>query len=102
MIIMFRLATAPRPAPDVRGAPPGAFDRVRLHSAAMNRNSGIGLTLLGIVLLVVGAILRFAVSVHSSGFNIHKVGDILILVGVILVIMSVLLRLMGARSRTTT
>src|ERR1700724_1730678 len=91
-----------RPTRDVRGAPPGAFDRVRLHSGPMNRNSGIGLMLLGIVLVVVGAILRFAVSVHSSGFNIHKVGDLLLLVGVILVIMTVVLRMMGTRSRSTT
>jgi uncharacterized membrane protein YidH (DUF202 family) len=82
--------------------PLGAFDRVGLHSGAMNRNPGIGLTSFGIVLVVVGAILRFAVSVHTSGFNIHKVGDILLLAGILLVILSVLVIVMGARSRSTT
>ena len=91
----------PQPTADLGGAPLGTFDRVALHSGAMNRNSGIGLTSFGIVLVVVGAILRFAVSVHTSGFNIHKVGDILLLVGILLVILSVLVIVMGGRSRST-
>jgi hypothetical protein len=48
----------------------------------MNRGSGVGLTVFGIVLVTVGAILRFAVSAHASGFNIHTAGIILLLVGV--------------------
>jgi hypothetical protein len=83
------------------GASRGAFDLVGLHSGAMNRNSGIGLTSLGIVLAVVGAILRIAISVHSSGFNIHKVGDVLLVVGILLVIAS-LFGMARARSRSAT
>ena len=48
----------------------------------MNRGSGVGLRVFGIVLVTVGAILRFAVSAHASGFSIHTAGIILLLVGV--------------------
>jgi hypothetical protein len=72
-----------------------------LHSRAMNRNSGIGLASLGIVLVVVGAILKFALTVHSRGFNVHKVGDILLVVGVLLAIFSLAIVVRGTRSRTT-
>lgn len=66
----------------------------------MNRSSGIGLAVAGVVVLVIGLILRLATSVHSSGFNIHKVGDGLLLIGVIVVIWSIVVLARGrARSR---
>jgi membrane-bound ClpP family serine protease len=67
----------------------------------MNKNSGIGLMVLGIVLVVVGAIMRFAVSAKTSGFNIHKAGVILLLVGVGVFVVSLLILAMGNRSRST-
>ena len=68
----------------------------------MNRSSGIGLMVLGVVLVVVGAIMRFAVSAKTSGFDIHKTGIILLLVGIGVFVVSVLLLALGGRSRTTT
>ena len=40
----------------------------------MNRASGKGLLVFGIVLAVVGTIMRFAAKVHTKGFNIHEAG----------------------------
>src|SRR5660398_172805 len=68
----------------------------------MNRNSGIGLLVFGIVLVVVGAIMRYAVSAHASGFSIHKAGVILLLVGIGIVVVSLLVVALGGRSRSTT
>jgi hypothetical protein len=68
----------------------------------MNRGSGVGLTVFGIVLVTVGAILRFAVSVHASGFNIHTAGVILLLVGIGIVVLSLLILALGGKSRSTT
>ena len=68
----------------------------------MNRNSGIGLMVFGIVLVVVGAIMRYAVSAHASGFSVHKAGVILLLVGIGIVVVSLLILALGGRSRSTT
>jgi uncharacterized membrane protein YidH (DUF202 family) len=68
----------------------------------MNRSSGIGLTVFGIVLVVVGAIMRFAVSAHAAGFNIHTAGVILLLVGIGIVVLSLIILALGGRSRSTT
>src|SRR5674476_710227 len=68
----------------------------------MNRNSGIGLLVFGIVLVVVGAIMRYAVSAHASGFSVHKAGVILLLVGIGIVVVSLLIVALGGRSRSTT
>jgi len=68
----------------------------------MNRGSGVGLRVFGIVLVTVGAILRFAVSAHASGFSIHTAGIILLLVGIGIVVLSLLILALGGKSRSTT
>jgi hypothetical protein len=37
----------------------------------MNRGTGTGLIVFGVVLGVVGAIMAFAITVHTRGFNIN-------------------------------
>jgi uncharacterized membrane protein YidH (DUF202 family) len=69
---------------------------------AMNRSSGIGLMVLGVVLVVVGAIMRFAISAKTSGFDIHQAGVILLVVGIGVVVVSLLILALGGRSRSTT
>ena len=69
---------------------------------AMNRGTGIGLMVLGIVLVVVGAIMRFAVSAKTSGFDIHQAGVILLLVGIAVFVVSLVVFAVGGRSRSTT
>jgi Domain of unknown function (DUF6458) len=68
----------------------------------MNRSTGIGLMVFGVVLVVVGAIMRFAVSAKTSGFDIHKTGLILLLVGIGVFVVSLLILALGNRSRSTT
>jgi uncharacterized membrane protein YidH (DUF202 family) len=67
----------------------------------MNRGSGVGLTVFGIVLVTVGAVLRFAVSAHAAGFNIHTAGIILLLVGIGIVVLSLIILALGGKSRST-
>ncbi len=67
----------------------------------MNRNSGIGLMVFGVVLVVVGAIMKFAISARVHGFNIHTAGLILLWVGIAIFVVSVLLVVLGGRSRST-
>ena len=40
----------------------------------MNRGTGTGLIVFGVVLGVVGAIMAFAITVHTRGFNINTAG----------------------------
>jgi uncharacterized membrane protein YidH (DUF202 family) len=68
----------------------------------VNRNSGIGLMVLGIVLVVIGAIMRYAVSAKTSGFDIHKTGIILLLVGIGVFVVSLVILALGGRTRSTT
>ena len=68
----------------------------------MNRSSGIGLMVLGVVLVVVGAIMRFAVKVHTTGFNIHEGGVILLVVGIAAAVVGLVLLTFGGRSRSMT
>jgi hypothetical protein len=68
----------------------------------MNRNSGIGLMVLGVVLVVVGGIMRYAVSATTSGFDIHQAGVILLLVGIGVVVVSLLIIALGGRTSSTT
>jgi hypothetical protein len=68
----------------------------------MNRNSGIGLIVFGIVLGAVGAIMRFAVHVTTTGFSIHTAGMILMWVGLVIFVLGVLLAILGGRSSVTT
>ena len=67
----------------------------------MNRTSGMGLLVFGIVLGVVGAIMRFAVEVKTTGFNIHGAGVIMLFVGVAVAVVALVLLVVGSRSRTT-
>jgi hypothetical protein len=68
----------------------------------VNRNSGIGVLVFGIVLVVVGAIMKFAVTAHVSGFNINTAGVILLWVGSGIFVVSLLIIVLGGRSRSTT
>ena len=49
----------------------------------MNRGTGTGLMVFGLILIVLGAILDFAVTVTTSGFNINTMGLILLIVGIV-------------------
>lgn len=66
----------------------------------MNRTTGTGVLVLGIVLGVIGAILYWAVTVDTSGFNINTAGLILFWVGVVTAVIGLILTLMGNRSTT--
>ena len=66
----------------------------------MNKSSGIGLMVFGILLVVVGAIMKYAVSATTSGFNINKAGLILLLVGIGVFFVSLFIVGMGSRSRS--
>jgi len=68
----------------------------------VNRNSGIGVLVFGIVLVVVGAIMKFAVTAHVSGFNINTAGVILLWVGSGIFVVGLLIIVLGGRSRSTT
>ena len=68
----------------------------------MNRSTGSGLLVFGLVLGVVGAIMRFALKVHTSGFNFHTAGIILLIVGVGCAVVGLVLLLMAGRSRSVT
>jgi Na+-transporting methylmalonyl-CoA/oxaloacetate decarboxylase gamma subunit len=67
----------------------------------MNRGTGIGLMVFGIVLVIVGAIMRYAVNVQTRGFNIHDAGIILLLAGIGIVVISLVILVVGGRSRST-
>ncbi len=68
----------------------------------MNKGTGMGLLVFGIVLGLVGAIMRFAVKVHTTGFNIHTGGVILLFTGIGCAIIGVVLLVMSGRSRSLT
>lgn len=68
----------------------------------MNKGTGMGLLVFGIVLGIVGAIMRFAVKVHTTGFNIHVAGVILLVVGIGAAVVGLVLLALSGRSRSTT
>lgn len=68
----------------------------------MNRTTGSGLLVFGIVLGVIGAIMRFAVKVHTTGFSIHTGGVILLIVGIGSAVIGLMLLLLSGRSRSIT
>jgi hypothetical protein len=68
----------------------------------VNRSSGIGVLVFGIVLVIVGAIMKYAVTADVSGFNINTAGVILLWVGIGLSVVSLLIIVLGGRSRSTT
>jgi hypothetical protein len=67
----------------------------------MNRSSGMGLLVFGIVLGIVGAIMRFAVTAKATGFNIHQAGVILLVVGIAVAVVGLIMLIVGSRSRST-
>ncbi len=67
----------------------------------MNKTSGMGLLVFGIVLGIVGAIMRFAVKVTTTGFNIHTGGVILLVVGIAAAVIGLVLVVAGSSSRST-
>jgi len=68
----------------------------------VDRNSGIGVLVFGIVLVIIGAIMKYAVTADVSGFNINTAGVILLWVGIGLSVVSLLIIVLGGRSRSTT
>jgi hypothetical protein len=68
----------------------------------MNKGTGVGLMVFGVVLVIAGAIMRYAVTVKTRGFNIHDAGVILLLAGIAVFVVSLLILALGNRSRSTT
>lgn len=68
----------------------------------MNRGTGTGLIVFGVVLGVVGAIMAFAITVHTHGFNINTAGWILLVVGIIVLVIGITILVTGSRRSSTT
>jgi uncharacterized membrane protein YidH (DUF202 family) len=68
----------------------------------MNRGTGTGLIVFGVVLGAVGAIMAFAITVHTRGFNINTAGWILLGVGIIVLLIGVAILVTGSRRSSTT
>jgi len=68
----------------------------------MDRTTGIGLIVFGLILGVTGAIMWLAVNVHTSGFDITTAGLIALWVGIVAFVTGVIFAAVGRRSRTTT
>jgi hypothetical protein len=74
----------------------------REYPGAMNRGTGTGLIVFGVLLGVVGAIMAFAVTVHTRGFNINTAGWILLVVGIIVLVIGITILVTGSRRSSTT
>ena len=72
------------------------------YPADMNKGTGTGLIVFGVVLGVVGAIMAFAVTVQTSGFNINTAGWILLVVGIIVLVIGIAIFVTGSRRSSTT
>jgi protein-S-isoprenylcysteine O-methyltransferase Ste14 len=68
----------------------------------MNRGTGTGLIVFGVILGVVGAIMAFAVTVHTQGFNINTAGWILLVVGIVVFVIGIAIFVTGSRRSSTT
>jgi protein-S-isoprenylcysteine O-methyltransferase Ste14 len=68
----------------------------------MNRGTGTGLIVFGVILGVVGAIMAFAITVHTHGFNINTAGWILLVVGVVVLVIGIAIFVTGSRRGSTT
>jgi uncharacterized membrane protein len=68
----------------------------------MQRNSGIGFVVFGIILAAVGLIMRFAVHITTTGFSIHSAGIIMVWAGVVVLVIGILLVALGGRTSVTT
>jgi hypothetical protein len=64
----------------------------------MNRTSGLGPTISGLVLIVGGAVLRYARPVHVLGLNVTKAGDLCLVVGLALAAVSLVVFQLCRRS----
>jgi uncharacterized membrane protein len=68
----------------------------------MNRGTGTGVIVFGVVLGVVGAIMAFAVTVDTSGFNINTAGWIQLVEGIIVLVIGIAIFVTGSRRSSTT
>jgi hypothetical protein len=78
------------------------FAAAREYSRAMNRGTGTGLIVFGVVLGVVGAVMAFAITVTTPGFNINTAGWILLVVGIIVLLIGIATLVTGSRRSSTT
>jgi hypothetical protein len=67
----------------------------------VNRGTGTGFIIFGLIGVVVGAIMRYAVSLDPDGFDVHTAGVIILLVGIAAIIAGVLFLTVGGKSRST-
>jgi hypothetical protein len=74
----------------------------REYPGAMNRGTGTGLMVFGVVLGVVGAIMAFAITVTTPGFNINTAGWILLVVGIVVLVIGIAILITGSRRSSTT
>jgi uncharacterized membrane protein len=72
------------------------------YPGLMNRGTGTGLFVFGVVLGVVGAVMAFAITVHTRGFNINTAGWILLVVGVVVLLIGIAIFVSGSRRSSTT
>ena len=72
------------------------------YPGEMNRGTGTGLIVFGVVLGVVGAIMAFAITVHTRGFNINTAGWILLVVGIVVLVIGIAILVTGSRRSSTT
>ena len=72
------------------------------YPRAMNRGTGTGLIVFGVVMGVVGAIMAFAVTVRTEGFNINTAGTILLVVGIVVLVIGIAILVTGSRRSSTT
>lgn len=66
----------------------------------MDRQSGTGLIILGIIFAALGAILAYAVTATISGFSIHEAGVVLLAIGVVAVVLGIVVATTSGRRST--
>ncbi|MHB8189530.1 MAG: DUF6458 family protein [Ferrimicrobium sp.] len=68
----------------------------------MNKQTGTGVIVLGILIVAVGAIMKYAVTATVAGFSIQTVGFILLIVGIVAVLLGLLILTTGTRRHSVT
>ncbi len=63
----------------------------------MNKQTGTGVVVLGIVLLAAGAIMKYAITATTTGFSITEMGLILLIVGIVTVVLGLFILVSGSR-----
>ena len=63
----------------------------------MNKQTGTGVVVFGIILIAAGAIMKYAVTATTTGFSITEVGLILLIVGVITAMLGLFILVTGSR-----